>query len=70
MSRTIRGRGRFNVKDGDLQSITKDKRSRKSFLLDSEEKWATKSAGGPGNKRGWKVFIPKWLYYKYKKEHI
>ena len=66
MSRTIRARGRFNTPDGDIQNIHKDKHPKKRFLLDSSEKQYTKSSGGAGNKRGWKVFIPKWLVQKYK----
>lgn len=70
MSRTIRARGKFNLPDGDIESITKDKNPRKSFLLDSSEKPYTKAAGGPGNKRGWKVFIPKWLLKQYKEKQL
>lgn len=66
MSDTIRARGTLNLHDGDIECVTKDKNPRKSFLLDSSEKPYTKAAGGPGNKRGWKVFIPKWLRQQYK----
>jgi len=70
MSRTIRGRNRFDLPDGEITNIFKDKKPKKRFLLDASEKPYTKSAGGPGNKRGWKVSIPKWLYKKYKEKDL
>lgn len=69
MSRTIRDRGRFNAKDGDLQSLTKDKNLRKRFMWRGEG-WSCKAQGGVGNKRGWKVYIPLWLVKKLKKEPL
>ncbi len=74
MSRTIRVRGRFNVPDGDIQSITKDKNLKKSFVFRGEI-WSTKSGGGIGNKRGWGGasnwrVLPKWLYRKYKEKEL
>lgn len=75
MSRTIRGRGRFNIRDGDLQSITKDKKPRKRFVFRGDG-WATKARGGIGNKAGWGGFpsnwrcLPKWLYKKYKEKQL
>lgn len=67
MSRTIRGRGRYNAKDGDLQSLSKDKKPKKRFMWRGEG-WSCKARGGVGNKRGWKTYIPKWLYKKLKSE--
>jgi hypothetical protein len=68
MSRTIRGRGRYNTPDGELQSLTKDKKPRKRFMY-RRDGWSSKARGGPGNKAGWKSIIPKWLLQKYKEKH-
>ncbi len=68
MSRTIRGRGRYDTPDGKLQSLNKDKKPRKQFMWRGEG-WSSKARGGVGNKSGWKMPIPKWLLQKYKEKY-
>jgi len=68
MSRTIRIIQGKKFPDSKLcQNPQKDKNPRKSFVYNGENCY-TKSNGGPGNKRGWRNFIPKWLYKKYKEK--
>lgn len=63
MSRTIRTY--LEVNDGDITNQSKDKNPRKSFVYRGDG-WATKAQGGPGNKRAWKSYMPKWYYKKNK----
>lgn len=67
MSRTIRGKGRFDVKDGDLINLSKDKKPRKSFMYRGDG-WSSKARGGVGNKAGWKGWMPKWFFKKLKEK--
>lgn len=62
MSRTLRI-GKY--KDGEVSNPQKDKNPKKHFVFHGDH-WATKSNGGPGNKRGWKSYMPKWVYKKLK----
>lgn len=68
MSRTIRKiKGKIFPDNSMCRNPQNDKNPKKSFVYPGENQY-TKSNGGCGNKRGWKNFIPKWLYKKYKKE--
>lgn len=49
--------------DGELTNLSKDKNPKKSFVYRGDGIY-TKAQGGPGNKRGWKNWMPKWLYKK------
>lgn len=67
MSRTIRKWHGKKFKDGEIQNLQKDKKPKKMFVWRGDG-WATKARGGPGNKAGWRVWMPKWLYKKLKNE--
>ena len=56
-------------RDGELINLSKDKKPKKSFMFRGDG-WSSKARGGVGNKAGWKVRMPKWLYKKLKKENV
>lgn len=68
MSRTIRIiKGKEFPDSRKCRNPRNDKNPRKKFMWHGE-RWSCKSLGGNGNKRGWKTFIPRWLYKKYKED--
>lgn len=69
MSRTKRKDGRGNLyNDGQIENRFKEVSPKKSFV-DRGDGWATKSRGGPGNKRGWKPPMPKWYFDNLKNKY-
>ena len=70
MSKTTRNIQGKEFPDSKMcENPQKDKNPKKSFVYRGEG-WTTKARGGSGNKRGWKNWIPKWLFKKYKSEPI